>query len=180
MTDTPAHPGESRGPEIPADLMAAMKCVALLLAQHGFGPIDAGGDLAGLDWIIAGGESGPGARPPHPDWFRSLRDQCEATGVPFFFKQWGSYAPHNPATDEQAPQDALKWVRLTAEDETRTPICSRPSALMRRLGKTNAGRTLDGREHLAFPAVIPDGGCADPGPSGGHAGTEKAEHPPCS
>jgi protein gp37 len=45
--------------------------------------------LAHLDWIIAGGESGPGARPPHPDWFRSARDQCQAAGVPFFFKQWG-------------------------------------------------------------------------------------------
>lgn len=42
-----------------------------------------------LDWIIAGGESGPGARPAHPDWFRSVRDQCVEAGVPFFFKQWG-------------------------------------------------------------------------------------------
>jgi len=42
-----------------------------------------------LDWVIVGGESGPGARPMHPDWARSLRDQCTAAGVPFFFKQWG-------------------------------------------------------------------------------------------
>ena len=42
-----------------------------------------------LDWVIAGGESGPGARPPDPDWFRSIRDQCVAAKVPFFFKQWG-------------------------------------------------------------------------------------------
>ena len=41
----------------------------------------------GLDWVIAGGESGPGARPSHPDWFRSVRDQCQAAGVPFFMKQ---------------------------------------------------------------------------------------------
>lgn len=46
----------------------------------------------GLDWVIAGGESGPGARPSHPDWFRALRDQCQAAGVPFFFKQWGAWA----------------------------------------------------------------------------------------
>lgn len=45
-----------------------------------------------LDWVIAGGETGPGARPPHPDWFRALRDQCAAADVPFFFKQWGG--PH--------------------------------------------------------------------------------------
>ena len=46
-----------------------------------------------LQWLVAGGESGPRARPPHPDWFRSVRDQCQAAGVPFFFKQWGAWAP---------------------------------------------------------------------------------------
>lgn len=45
--------------------------------------------LPGIDWVVAGGESGPKARPSHPDWFRSLRDQCKAAGVPFLFKQWG-------------------------------------------------------------------------------------------
>lgn len=47
----------------------------------------------GLDWVIMGGESGPGARPMHPDWARSVRDQCQAAGVPFFFKQWGEWIP---------------------------------------------------------------------------------------
>lgn len=47
------------------------------------------GDLPGIDWVIVGGESGPGARPMHPSWARSIRDQCAAAGVPFFFKQWG-------------------------------------------------------------------------------------------
>src|SRR5690606_34038611 len=47
----------------------------------------------GLDWVVCGGESGPGARPMHPDWARSLRDQCAAAGVAFFFKQWGAWAP---------------------------------------------------------------------------------------
>ncbi|MFI7644152.1 DUF5131 family protein [Nonomuraea sp. NPDC049400] len=50
-------------------------------------------DLAGIHWMIVGGESGPRARPMHPDWARSLRDQCARAGVPFFFKQWGSWAP---------------------------------------------------------------------------------------
>lgn len=45
--------------------------------------------LDGMDWIIVGGESGPGARPMDPDWVRDIRDQCVAAGVPFFFKQWG-------------------------------------------------------------------------------------------
>jgi protein gp37 len=46
-------------------------------------------DLAGVDWVIVGGESGPGARPMHPDWAREVREQCVAQGVAFFFKQWG-------------------------------------------------------------------------------------------
>ncbi len=46
-------------------------------------------DLSGIDWVIAGGESGPGARPMRPEWVRGIRDRCVAAGVPFFFKQWG-------------------------------------------------------------------------------------------
>lgn len=52
-----------------------------------------------IDWIIVGGESGPKARPMHPDWPRSLRDQCQAAGVPFFFKQWGEWEPMTDAQD---------------------------------------------------------------------------------
>lgn len=48
-------------------------------------------DLRDIHWVIVGGESGPGARPMHPNWARSIRDQCQAAGVPFFFKQWGKY-----------------------------------------------------------------------------------------
>jgi len=51
------------------------------------GPID----LGGIDWVIVGGESGRGARPMNPEWVRSIRDQCRAAGVPFFFKQWGGF-----------------------------------------------------------------------------------------
>jgi protein gp37 len=46
-------------------------------------------DLTGIDWVIVGGESGPGARPMHEDWVLSIRDQCRRANVPFFFKQWG-------------------------------------------------------------------------------------------
>jgi len=51
------------------------------------------GDPVPLDWLICGGESGPHARPMHPGWARSLRDQCAKAGVPFFFKQWGEWLP---------------------------------------------------------------------------------------
>lgn len=50
-------------------------------------------DLSAIDWVIVGGESGPGARPMHPDWVRAIRDQCERAGVAFFFKQWGGPRP---------------------------------------------------------------------------------------
>ena len=46
-----------------------------------------------LDWVVAGGETGAGARPTDPDWVRGLRDRCVAAGVPFLFKQWGEWAP---------------------------------------------------------------------------------------
>jgi protein gp37 len=50
-------------------------------------------DLSGIDWVIVGGESGPGARYMDPDWVREVRDQCVAAGVAFFFKQWGGLRP---------------------------------------------------------------------------------------
>lgn len=62
--------------------------VKFLSIEPLLGPID-NLDLTGIDWVILGGESGPGARPLHPDWARSIRDQCLAAGVPFWFKQWG-------------------------------------------------------------------------------------------
>ncbi|MEV6925383.1 phage Gp37/Gp68 family protein [Dactylosporangium sp. NPDC051485] len=49
--------------------------------------------LDGIDWLIAGGESGPGSRPPQPNWIRELRDRCTANGTAFFFKQWGGRTP---------------------------------------------------------------------------------------
>ena len=52
------------------------------------GPLP-GLDLGGIGWVIAGGESGPGARPMRPEWARQIRDRCTRCGVPFFFKQWG-------------------------------------------------------------------------------------------
>jgi protein gp37 len=64
---------------------AALKYLVL---EPLLGPVDHL-DLTGIGWVILGGESGPGARPRDPDWARSVRDQCLAAGVPFWFKQWG-------------------------------------------------------------------------------------------
>lgn len=86
-----------------------------------------------LDWVIVGGESGPNARPMHPDWVRSLRDQCAAAGIPFMFKQWGEWAP-----------DCL-CDRLTGCAETPRPEPGKMGCMFR-CGKKAAGRLLDGCE----------------------------------
>ncbi len=96
-------------------------------------------ELRGIDWVIAGGESGPKARPMHPDWARSLRDQCAAAGVPFMFKQWGEWV-HDPDMPSEVREHYDCLGRTAAYD-------------MVRLGKKAAGRTLDGVEHNNFPAT---------------------------
>jgi len=92
----------------------------------------------GVDWVIAGGESGPGARPMHPAWAQSLRDQCNAAGVPFLFKQWGEWHPDCLCPGKGHPD--------------RTIPRPRPGlpGVMFRCGKS-AGRLLDGQLHHAFP-----------------------------
>lgn len=91
--------------------------------------------LDGIHWVICGGESGTDARPMHPDWARSLRDQCQAAGVPFFFKQWGEWMSYTNHTF------GSKYHWFGAQHE---PDCVR-------VGKKVAGRMLDGREWNEFP-----------------------------
>lgn len=88
----------------------------------------------GIDWVIAGGESGPDARPTHPDWLRSLRDQCTAAAVPFFFKQWGEWFPL--ASADEASQGRYRYAEMH-EDEDGIRLV--------KIGKKAAGRILDGR-----------------------------------
>lgn len=105
-----------------------------------------------IDQVIVGGESGRNARPMHPDWARSLRDQCVAAGVPFFFKQWGEWA---------APAETLGAV-LGAKSPSRLILQSVDggseigTAAMQRIGKASAGRLLDGREWNEFPTCPPE------------------------
>jgi protein gp37 len=72
-----------------ADVPAAVRFLSL---EPLIGPIQSL-DLTGIDWVIAGGESGSGARPLDPEWVTEIRDNCLASGVPFFFKQWGGRTP---------------------------------------------------------------------------------------
>jgi len=75
-----------------ADLHTVPAAVRFLSCEPLLGPLD-GLDLAGIDWVIAGGESGPAYRPLNPAWVRDIRDRCATAGVPFFFKQWGGRTP---------------------------------------------------------------------------------------
>jgi protein gp37 len=129
------------------------------------GEFGASGPYTRIDWVIAGGESGPGARPMHPAWARSLRDQCAAAGVPFFFKQWGEWAPYTvtPGGDlgGEVRAGRVEIVHPTAQSpvevsETTGGRSTMPgSRYMARIGKARAGRVLDGRTHDAFPAPAP-------------------------
>jgi protein gp37 len=102
-----------------------------------------------LHWVIVGGESGPGARPMHPDWARSLRDQCAAAGVAYLFKQWGEWAPldHVTLTAPVTPAASMMFDGTLVIHGNGPPI-----AELARVGKKAAGRFLDGITHDGFPA----------------------------
>ncbi|HZR37685.1 MAG TPA: phage Gp37/Gp68 family protein, partial [Nevskia sp.] len=110
-------------------------------------------DLAGIDWLIAGGESGRRARPSHPDWFRSLRDQCAGAGVPFLFKQWGEWAPGEIYPIADGARDGTPGVIELVNERAAFAGMSdrREGQWLRRVGKKAAGRLLDGVEHNGFP-----------------------------
>lgn len=102
-----------------------------------------------IDWVIAGGESGHGARPMHPDWVRALRNQVTAAGAAFFFKQWGEYfnvpgAPCPPAVLVDLEGRTYESRGRVAEGAREHGIVRSP-APMQRVGKAAAGRMLDGR-----------------------------------
>ena len=105
-----------------------------------------------LHWVIVGGESGPGARPMRPDWARSLRDQCQAAGIPFFFKQWGAWAPESVANSVKAARSAI-YADVDGSTRPAATGARGDSVTMQRVGKKAAGRMLDGREWNEFPAT---------------------------
>jgi protein gp37 len=100
-----------------------------------------------LHWVIGGGESGPHARPMHPAWVRSLRDQCAAAGVPFLFKQWGEWLPVEPSGSA---------LRGCGEKPDREPAFRVENAEhFTKVGKKAAGRVIDGRTHAGVPDSTP-------------------------
>lgn len=174
-------------------LLAVPARIRFLSVEPMLGPIDIqaainrmpwqiGGGDAGLHWVICGGESGPGARPMHPDWAGSLRDQCAAAGVPFLFKQHGEWLPISQ--QDEAFTNRLYRSNRTAKlhedqsnlDDIYGRTCTVPYGVVHlngslkgplepmaflqgtgamttfKVGKKAAGRLLDGRTHDGFPA----------------------------
>jgi protein gp37 len=112
----------------------------------------------GVDWVIVGGESGAGARPMHPSWVRSIRDQCKSAGVPFFFKQWGEFvdgsvrdAPGYAVLSDGTSCVFTKDACEALASEHRGEWGRFSPTHMARVGKKAAGALLDGREHREFP-----------------------------
>jgi protein gp37 len=121
---------------IPA-LLAAKAAVHFISAEPLLGPLSLT-PWHGIDWVIAGGESGRGARPIDPEWVRALRDECKATGIAFHFKQWGHWAPSLPDGRSARQLNQLQML-------------NQRSSVLYGVGKTAAGRVLDGRTWDEMP-----------------------------
>lgn len=113
-----------------------------------------------LSWVIVGGESGGRARPMHPDWARSLRDQCQAAGIPFFFKQWGCWTPDHAHFKNHrkscmafpnADGPAISLENMGKKERERFMREHSQMQLMFRTSKKRAGHLLDGREYQEHP-----------------------------
>lgn len=101
-----------------------------------------------LDWVICGGESGPGARPVHPEWIRKLKIQCVAAEVPFLFKQWGEFAPSMPKNGTKPTTTSLNCIGVNGHNA----VTMEDGLVMARVGKSAAGRLLDGQLWDQYPS----------------------------
>lgn len=156
---------QARANERREDLRATPAAIRFVSYEPALGPVDWRG-WEFLDWLIAGGESGRKARPPHPEWMRAARDFSATNGIAFFLKQWGEWWPQecNPLADQRFAE-RLKAARIIPSPARPERGCwdargewrpgsiagGPPAYTMWRLGKNASGRLLDGRTHDAFP-----------------------------
>jgi len=132
--------------EVPA-AVRFLSCEPLL------GAVDLKLSLGYIDWVIVGGESGPHARPMHPDWARSLRDQCQAAGVAFHFKQWGRNLPESQWDSFSTDINAQRCARNSYDLSERTIRSVRAHGeRFYPMNKSEAGYLLDGEVWQQFPA----------------------------
>ncbi len=149
---------------VPA-LLDTPAAVRFISAEPLLGPIDLRdhlphftdlGSPPSLDWVIVGGESGHNARPMHPAWATSLRDQCATAEVPFLFKQWGEWGPCAPYDQASGVYD-FRHGRGISLDGTlcmpgeRQGNAREGLAIIFRAGKKSTGRVLDGRTWDGYP-----------------------------
>jgi protein gp37 len=133
----------------PVDFAQSCGCVGICSHEHCL-PFE-------IDWVICGGESGPNARPMHPDWARSVRDQCVDMDVPFFFKQWGVFVP-----GDQVTEFTLTLLSTSERFDNPDYIFKNNTGFpcddieMFKVGKKKAGRCLDGELWDQYPEVKHD------------------------
>jgi protein gp37 len=110
---------------------------------------------SGIDWVIVGGESGSNARPMHPDWVRSLREQCKWAVIPFFFKQYGEWEVHsheNGHFNSDMLTNGAVWLDIDGKTQSHSSHGLSDGAFaMIKVGKHKAGRLLDGVTHDEYP-----------------------------
>lgn len=167
---------QPRADERRADFEATPAAVKFVSYEPALGPVDWTG-WEFVDQIIGGGESGPNARPCHPDWQRASRDFCSANSIAYFFKQWGEWAPvcemsedltesiyhpapaHSPEAARRCKVDACVLHRDGTRFDGRAMYEREAfwhgtgAMTMFAVGKAKAGRLLDGVEHNGFPSV---------------------------
>lgn len=143
------HPDYKSRADILRQIPAAVRFLSIEPCLADMGELN----LEGIDWVILGGESGPGARPMHPDWARGVRDQCQAAGVLFFFKQWGEWEPaqvhagHICKGRVSLSFDGVPYSKYVCASTVVDNNCHG----MAHVGKKKAGRLLDGKEHRQYP-----------------------------
>lgn len=140
---TVEHPDYKGRIDILRQIPAAVRFISIEPCLVDMGELN----LEGIDWVILGGESGPGARPMHPDNPRNARDQCVAAGVLFFFKQWGAWKPCDKKID-------CRNCNLECGLNRRSWSTAKEGCSIK-VGKKKAGRLLDGREWNQYPKEMP-------------------------
>ncbi len=111
------------------------------------------GWLEAIHWVICGGESGQQARPMHPNWASSLRDQCQDANVPFFFKQWGEWMPHPEPPNPKGSYHGGIFLMPNGRWGNQGDWWEGRAQAMDKVGKKKAGALLDGREWREFPSL---------------------------